>query len=92
MSESMSAEPDNPESPAEPAKTGTPFLYRLWLPAGLLVVFLAGFMVFFSRPGLVTALFGERVALSPPGLCVLGAVVSAFWFLVAAGKRRPGRG
>lgn len=56
-------------------------------PAILLVLSMTGFIVAFRNPGLVD--LGPH--LSPAGVGILVAVVSAFWLLVAIGKRPPPR-
>lgn len=54
-------------------------------PAILLVVSMTTFIVCFRNPGLLD--LGPHV--SPAGVGILVAVVSAFWLLIAIGKRRP---
>ena len=54
-------------------------------PAASLILMLAGFGYLFTHPELLDV----GGTFSPAGLCVLGAVISLGWLLVAIGKRPP---
>lgn len=55
------------------------------VPAVLFLTTMGGFVVLFTHPELLR-LGGN---FSPAGICVLGAVVTFFWLLVAIAKRPP---